>query len=57
MFHTFIHFYYFNDYIYWSRNPVIILMTLLLVCTLISWIIELIKNKLNFKKFVDLVVK
>lgn len=47
LFHTFIYYYYFHDYIYWSRNPIIIPLTLMIVCIPISMIIELIKNKVK----------
>ncbi len=52
MFHTFIFYYYFHDLIYWSRNPVIICLTLLFVCVILSWAIEFIKRKLVFDKLV-----
>ena len=40
LFHTFILVYYFHDYIYWSRNPLLIYLTLLAVCIPISMFIE-----------------
>lgn len=40
LFHTFILVYYFHDYIYWSRNPLFIYLTLLSVCIPISMFIE-----------------
>jgi len=52
MFHSFIFFYYFHDLIYWSRNPGIIYLTLLLVCVVLSWNIEFLKEKLRFDKVV-----
>lgn len=52
MFHSFIFFYYFHDLIYWSRNPGIICLTLLLVCVVLSWNIEFLKEKLRFDKVV-----
>lgn len=50
LFHTFIYSYYFENLIFFSRNPIIIFCTLLFVCILISIIIELIKNKMGFYK-------
>ena len=40
LFHSFIFYYYFHDYIYWSRNPLFIYLTLLAVCIPISMFIE-----------------
>lgn len=47
LFHTFIYGYYFHDYIYWSSNPIVIVSTLLVVCIIISIIIEFLKKKLG----------
>lgn len=44
LFHTFILVYYFHDYIYWSRNPLFIYLTLIAVCIPISMLIEWIKH-------------
>ena len=54
MFHTFIFYYYFHDLIYWSRNPIIICLTLLFVCVIISLAIEFLKGKLGFDKLVKI---
>ena len=43
LFHTFIFKYYFQEYIYWSRNPLLIYSTLFTVCLLISIGIEKVK--------------
>jgi hypothetical protein len=40
LFHTFIFYYFFHDYVYWSRNPLCIYLTLLAVCIPISMFIE-----------------
>lgn len=40
LFHTYIFSYYFHDYIYWKRNPLLIYLTLLAVCVPISMLIE-----------------
>lgn len=47
LFHTFIYSYYFHDFIYWSRNPIIVLLTLLFVCILISMFIEYLRKQLK----------
>lgn len=47
LFHTFIYFYFFHDYIFWSRNPLLICGTLLLVCIPISLGIEWVKERLK----------
>lgn len=44
LFHTFIFGFWFQDFIYWSRNPIIIFFTLLFVCIPISMLLELIKK-------------
>ncbi len=44
LFHTFIQHFWFQDFIYESRNPLIILLTLLSVCVLISMLLEKIKK-------------
>ena len=44
LFHTFIYYYYLHDYIYWSRNPLLISLTLLVVCLPISMSIEKLKR-------------
>ena len=44
LFHTFIYYYYFPEYIYWSKNPLIIYATLLMTCLLISIGIEKMKD-------------
>lgn len=50
LFHTFIFYFWFRDFIYISRNPVIILLELLIVCYTISTLIELAKTKIGFYK-------
>ena len=44
LFHTFIFSYWFKDFVYMSRNPLIILFTLLAICIPISIILEWIKK-------------
>lgn len=48
LFHTFIYLYYFHDFIYWHKNPILIVVTLLLVCIVISICIEKIKKIIKF---------
>ena len=48
MFHTFIYYYYFEDFIYYTRNPLLIFLTLLVVCLILSMGIEYLKKKLHF---------
>ena len=50
LFHTFIYLYYFKEFIFWSRNPIIIYLTLLIVCLLVSMVLETIKQKIGFYK-------
>lgn len=52
LFHTFIYYYWFTDYIYSTRNPIIIFIELMAVCYLISVSIEFIKSKTGFYKIV-----
>ena len=44
LFHTFIYEYYFHNMVFWSSNPILIVLTLLVVCSLISVGIEHIKK-------------
>ena len=53
LFHTFIFYYWFQEYIYMTRNPLIIFITLLGSCLLISIIIELLKKALHFDCLVN----
>ncbi|PID27524.1 MAG: acyltransferase [Candidatus Cloacimonadota bacterium] len=61
LFHTFIYLYYFKNFIYISKNPLIILITLLLICLFISIIMEFIlkKIKLNdlLRSFIEIAEK
>lgn len=50
LFHTFIYHYYFKDLIFFSHNPIIIYVTLLIVCLTISVVLETIKNNIGFYK-------
>ena len=57
LFHTFIYYIYFPDFIYWSRNPILIYMTLLVSCLCISVMIEWLKNTIGFDGSVDRLVR
>ena len=50
LFHTFIFYYWFTDYIYITRNPVLIFLELLAVCWLISVCLERLKQVTGFNK-------
>jgi len=49
LFHTFIFYFWFQDYIYASRNPIIIFLTLLAICIPISILLEWIKKFTIYK--------
>lgn len=57
LFHTFIYYIYFPDLIYWSRNPIMIYMTLLAVCLCISVVIEWLKRTIGFDGSVDRLIR
>ena len=48
LFHTFIYYYYFADLIYAFKNPLLIFAFLLIVCLIISVVIEALKKRLSF---------
>lgn len=50
LFHTFIFALYFHDFIFWSRNPILIYTTLLLVCIPVSMGIEWLKSAVHINK-------
>lgn len=49
LFHTFIYYYWFRDFIYTSRNPIIIFLTLLVICIPISMLLEWVKKYTIYK--------
>lgn len=53
LFHTFIYSHWFKAEIYASRNPVIIFLTLLVVCVIISLILEQIKKLLRINNLIN----
>lgn len=57
LFHTFIYYYYFCNIIYHSRNPLMIYITMLVLCLMISVVIEYLKKMLLFKSLSDTLVK
>ena len=50
LFHTFIYLYYFHNLVFWSSNPIVIFLTLLAVCIIISIFIEFLKTVLKFDR-------
>lgn len=48
LFHTFIFSFWFKEYIYITRNPFLIFLSLIIPCYLISVLIEFIKDKIGF---------
>lgn len=50
LFHTFIYYYWFSDFIYASRNPVIIFFLLLVITVIVSVGIEYLKKIIGFYK-------
>lgn len=57
LFHTFIYYFYWPELIFWSRNPLIIFVTLLCVCLFVSIAIENIKHKLGFYRLEQLIIE
>ena len=57
LFHTFIYYYWFRDFIYSSRNPIIIYLLLLFICLTVSILIELIKKTVCFDKLCNKIVQ
>lgn len=53
LFHTFIYYLFFTDLVYWSRNPVIIFLTLIIISLIISQCIDSIKSYIGFNKLVN----
>lgn len=53
LFHTFIYYYWFREYIYITRNPLIIFISLLCACVVLSIFIEQLKRIVHF----DLLIK
>jgi peptidoglycan/LPS O-acetylase OafA/YrhL len=50
LFHTFIFYLYFQSFIYWSKNPLLIFMTLIVVTLAISFAAEWLKERIGFYK-------
>ena len=57
LFHTFIFYTYFPEFVYWSRNPVLIFITLTVSCLCISVVIEWLKRVSGFNKMTDRLVR
>lgn len=56
LFHTFIYYHYFEDSIYYTRNPLLIFITLLVVCLTISMGIEYLKKELHFAQCQQIII-
>lgn len=56
LFHTFIFYLYFPQFIYTTGNPVIIFFSLLISCIIISWGIERLKQILYFYELQDKII-
>lgn len=50
LFHTFIYYYYFREFIYAPQNPILIFLLLLGICLIISVLIEKLKGALQFQR-------
>ena len=57
LFHSFIYAYYFHNIIFWSRNPVFIVLTLLVVCIIISILIDQLKKLLRIDTLIQKLTK
>ena len=56
LFHTFIYYFYFYDWVYYSRNPLLIFLTLLLICIALSLFLERVKEFLRYNKLCELIM-
>ena len=56
LFHTFIYLYYFHDAIYYTRNPLLIFLTLLFSCLAISVSMEYLKGFIKYGIFVSWII-
>lgn len=55
LFHTFLFYYWFSDFVYSFRNPILILVFFSALCLLVSLALEKIKKLIRFEKLVKLV--
>lgn len=56
LFHTFIYLYYFHDAIYYTRNPLLIFLTLLFSCLVISVSMEYLNGFIKYDIFVSWII-
>ena len=56
LFHTFIFLYYFHDEIYYSENPLVIFLTLLFSCLIISVGMEYVKEIIKYDSFTSWII-
>ena len=52
LFHTFIYYYYWSEFIYSFQNPLLIFFALLSICTVISLTIEQLKRRVYFNELI-----
>lgn len=52
MFHTFIIGYYFHDYIYWFKYPILIFIVTVIVCYIIARLLALLKHVTRYDKLI-----
>jgi len=57
LFHTFIYYYYWSEFIYSFQNPLLIFFALLSLSTVISLIIEQLKRRVYFNELIGKVSK
>lgn len=56
LFHTFIYHLFWSKYIYYFKNPILIFLTLFIICILISLLLEFVKKKLYFYKLLNKII-
>ncbi len=52
LFHTFIFYFWFKDFIYCFKYPIVILFVLLIICLSVSYILESLKKAIRFEEIV-----
>lgn len=57
MFHTFIIGYYFSDYIYWFKYPILIYLVTVVVCYLVARLLTIVKRVIRYDRLFEKVTK
>ena len=57
LFHSFINMYYFTDIVYWCNNPLVVFPFFVILCMIISLIIEKSKDIIGFYKIQNILMK